>query len=172
MTTALEDPRTGAPALPEADPCGPCGGACCSFALSRVVWLNVNPQDLPLDDGAAARATVKRGAAEGLVREDGTIADMTWRLWRKNETSAYLVFECGHLDGDGRCSVYGDRPRMCRRFACSVLEGRETLGERNARSRWDGGPPRGDTTEVTEAVVEQIANETGAEPPERHDNHE
>lgn len=162
---AFADPVIDAPALPEANPCMKCGGKCCSFKRMEISWASVNDADLSLSDEQAARATVKRGVPESLVLETGRVVDMNWYLRRDGRPA--ILFDCTHKTDDGKCGIYDNRPEMCRAFACGVLEGRHQVGEFVDYYGHDEEPDMSEFVDVTEAVVDQIVADTGADPPER-----
>lgn len=138
------------------NPCLDCEAVCCSFREARVGLTILEPgarYDSKILD------YVERRPGD-LVLADGSPMDARWFVWDPPDEEhgrREILFECAHLTGDKLCSVYGDRPEMCRSFECEVLEGEMTMDEwhesRSADGDPDWPPPGDELTEVTERVV-------------------
>lgn len=149
-----------------ADTCADCGGSCCSFGAIRISF-----QDL--DEGQRYDSLVLEDEnVSQLVRPDGTAPDMRWYVLRYPDGHRSLVFECQHLEG-GVCSVYENRPDMCRTFECAALEGEVDLEDFIQKHAWRQDPEVYVEKEVTERVTEIIEREGEAwDPSEVNDGDE
>lgn len=136
------------------NPCADCGGRCCSFRTMRISFTD-------LDDGQRYDSALLEHEAglEQLLLDDGSAPDMEWFTYRTASGKRALGFDCNHLDDDGRCEVYEDRPEMCRNYRCSVLRGEETLDEFLGRFGIDGREAADIDREVTDRVTEIIERE-------------
>jgi Fe-S-cluster containining protein len=129
------------------NPCLECGGICCSFRDSGVVYHG-------LESGQRYDSFVIRHDTSNLVTEDGRLPAMEWYIVRDGEKRS-LAFHCTHRTEDGLCGIYEDRPGMCRGFECPVLDGEQTLSEFKDRVEFpDGRPADTIKKEVTERVNE------------------
>lgn len=124
--------------------CRECGGMCCSFKLMDISYLR-------LDDGQTIDEFIEDHDLSNLLLQDGSVPDMEWHV----KDGCVLVFHCNHLE-DGMCSVYENRPGMCRGFECEVLEGELTLDEFQEQVGWDESVDEMDLVDVTDKMTEAI----------------
>lgn len=138
------------------DPCAECGGMCCSFREMRIVYLAV-PEGMTY-----VEMLEENDHTDELLLADGSVPEMDWYLVDIEDGREGLAFECRHLE-DGRCGVYDERPEMCRKFECPVLEGDMGLDEFvEARSRDPGEVDAMNPCDVTaevRAVLEEIGGQ-------------
>lgn len=146
-----------------ADTCADCGGSCCSFRAIRISFMSLDEgqryDSLMLEDESVSQ----------LVRPDGSAPDMRWYVLRYPDGHRSLVFECQHLE-DGICTVYENRPDMCRTFECPALEGEQDLTEFKRQHAWRADPEAVIEKEVTERVTEIIEREGEPWDPEAEDD--
>lgn len=137
-----------------ANPCADCGGGCCSFRTMQIAYIG-------LDRGQRYdSAMLEHEGIDNLIRDDGEQIDAKWFIVTKPSGERYIGFECAHLD-DGMCSVYEDRPTMCKKFECLALSGEMTFEEFEEEHLLDDGIPDSfETEEVTERVREIVAKQT------------
>lgn len=143
--------------------CGACGGKCCSFRTMAMTFLTIGERRL--DDVLSRPELLSQ-----LRMADGSVPDMDWYvITTKNETRA-LVFECNHLK-EGLCTVYENRPGMCRAYQCDALEGTKTLEEMlavttDANPNWKEawGEPL-DLADITDRMHRAIAASPADLPP-------
>lgn len=136
--------------------CAECGGGCCSFRLGTVGYCT-------LEDGQRYDSFfIEDAPVENLVKDDGEPMDAEWFVWVPDDREDRLrnvLFSCRHLE-DGLCSVYEDRPAMCRSFECDALDDDEDVSfEEWSEDNLHGGgfwEKRGELTEVTGRVNEII----------------
>lgn len=75
---------------------GKCTGACCKVAF------------LPLEDLDRARWVALHGIRVFRIRETG-------------QYRALIEKKCSALTGKNKCSIYENRPDLCRRYECADL---------------------------------------------------
>lgn len=145
-------------------PCAGCEGGCCSFFELRVTFTDLDP-GVRYDSHLMEMG--EDGNLDQLLMEDGSVPDMRWFIWDNplDDDRRSLVFDCGHVSDNGLCTVYDERPSMCRTFQCAALKDEEGLDEFLGRVAWyeDDGyyderptPGHPHLTEVTERVHELI----------------
>lgn len=149
------------------NPCMDCGGSCCTMLRSGICYIK-------LDRGERYDYALKRNDCSTLLTDNGKIVNMNWYILTYNSGMRLLTFDCSNLSVDGKCTIYEDRPSMCRNFSCEYLDGEITWDEHNQRFRKpeedkyrdDMDAHREgtkDITEVTDRVNEILKEDLGAE---------
>jgi Fe-S-cluster containining protein len=140
------------------NPCAECGGRCCSFRSMQISFVG-------LEEGERydSRMIEMGEALDQVLLEDGSLPDMEWYVLDAGDGARRIVFECGHLDDDGMCGVYDDRPPMCREFQCTALDPdndaslEDMVEEYAPGDAWEDA----DLTGITERAEEIIEREAG-----------